>query len=528
MTNVWGDHETNEGWFDYYHNHWEEDLFGDRPSGYAHAVMEVDAEGNLLFDGKPGWRRYRGCINNPKWRTIVTAMASAAIRTGFDGLMVQYPHARGGCACDHCQKAFKAFLSKQYTPEEIREQFGIADLAAHRFETTAPRPGEKTLLDREARAFSAVCVNRFVRRACMLRWVNPDLILSVWAHHRQFLSPDVLFQKEMTNTDYWKLMDERLGLPIDSWGLGESYIWYSTPAYQSDLENRLLGDTSLEHRYLAAMAGDTPFHVSKYDYFRWRAQVGEALANGGIAFGNWKGGWSGGDDRETPHLKSYFKFIRDHDRLLFPREPAGEVALLFMRDALDRGDATWLEPFRRSARAMLDGHINFDVLIDQKLSPKSLRPYRLVVIPDGASLGKAQDAMLSHFRSSGGKVIEVKDEEPAAMDGVIRKAAGDALSTFDAPWTVQVSAHRQPKAERMVVHFVNYNRDESQGRRELPIAAKPVGVDLALRDGEKVAAVRFITPEVDGEQGVDFEQGGTRLRCTTPSFSRLRHAGGRV
>ena len=62
------------------------------------------------------------------------------------------------------------------------------------------------------------------------------------------------------------------------------------------------------------------------------------LAGGGIAFGAWKGGWSGGKDREEPHLKTYSQFIRDNTQYLFPRQSAAEVTLIYPRSSVFSGD----------------------------------------------------------------------------------------------------------------------------------------------------------------------------------------------
>jgi hypothetical protein len=90
---------------------------------------------------------------------------------------------------------------------------------------------------------------------------------------------------------------------------------------------------------------------------------------------------------------------------------------------------------------------------------------------------------------------------------------------------LQVHADRQPDLDRLLLHLVNYNRNEEEfsdhrpaRNKESPIWAEPVGVDLQLPAGAQVIAVRFLTPEVPGEQTIDFSQSGDRLSLRSPRF----------
>ena len=351
LTNVWGDHDQDLGWFRYYNKLWESGLLGPRPVDDTAELMERDAEGNLIRDGA-GWSRYVGCVNSPNWRRVLKAMVRAGIEAGFDGFMVQFPHARGPCACEHCQAAFRAFLARCFTPEVLRTRFGIRDIKVFEAGTTGPRPDKAEPIDLAARQFAAESVKGCLDEVFIEygRSLKPNLIVSQWTHFRQFLEADVLHSKSLGNASITRIVDERLLLPLEQWGRGEDYLWYSTPVYKSDLKARVNGNATLTHRYLRAMAPDTPFEVLKYDYFRWRLTVGEALANGGIAFGAWKGGWSGGKDREEPHLKTYSRFIRDNNKYLTSRDSYAEVAMVYPRRALYAGDAGFLPALRQAGR----------------------------------------------------------------------------------------------------------------------------------------------------------------------------------
>jgi hypothetical protein len=541
LSNVWGDHEQNLGWFRYYNELWETDLLGPRPVENTLALLERDADGKPLRYGT-GWSQYVGCVNNPQWRQVLKTMVRTGIEAGFDGFMAQFPHARGPCACEYCAKAFRSFLASRFTSEALLRDFGIPDIQAYKVTFTGPRPGKTEPIDLAARQFAAESV-----KACFDevfvgygRSLKRDLLVSQWTHFRQFLDTDILYPQTAENASIANIVDERLLLPLEQWGRDEDYLWYSTPVYKSDIKAGLAGDATLTHRYVRAMAQEIPFEVLTYDYFRWRVTVGEALANGGMAFGAWKGGWSGGQDREEPHLKAYFRFIRDNSGYLGRRDTLGEVALIYPRQALYAGDASFLRPLRQAGRALLTGHVLFDFVIDQRLAEQTLRRYRAAVVFDLQHLGEAQKRTLADYVSAGGALL-APQPSPETMEGIrfvqlgpevtvpekaeperlvdgLRRATNGELSSFDAPWTVQVHADHQPWERRLLVHFVNYNRDESQPGKELPIASGPVGVDLSLPAGRVAKRIRLQTPEVSAAQRLTFEQSGRRFRFRTPPF----------
>jgi len=549
LTYVWGDQEQHTGFFKYYDDLWEADVLGPKPAPNVDAFLRMDADDKPVHDKYNNWYTYSGCPNNPIWRQLLKQMVKAGIDAGFDGFMVQFPYFDGRCTCPYCQEKFKKFLAANYTREQIEKDMGIKDLATYKFtiigspEKTVPstpaapesKVAQYPLLDLAARRFGAISIKDcfddvFVNYG---RTLKPDLVLSMWTHFRQFVTEDA------TNTDFNNYLDERTLLPIERWGQGENYLWYSSPIYKSDLKNGVLGDSALDGRVLRAMAGDHAFELLKYDYFRWRVVTAESLAFGGICFGAWAGGWSGGLDREQPnHLESYYRFVRDNDEYLNPlkRESYADVAMIYPRQAIFAGDATFFGPFRDIGRALLKAHVLFDVIIDQKMTAADLAKRRVVIVTAPQYLTDVQHQLLAQYTQAGGKVVvypgaivdmlvpagwavmtgDLKVRDATAVQ--LAKLTGIPYSTFNAPWTVEVYADRQPAAQRVLVHCVNFNRDESQGNKELPIAAAPVTMDLRLPANFKVAGVQFLTPEVKGIQKVKFTQKGDRVLLTTPGY----------
>ena len=550
LTYAWGDQDQNTGFFKYYNDLWEADVLGPKPAPTPNAFLRIGADGKPIRDKYNDWYTNPGCLNNPIWRQLQKQLVKSAIDAGFDGFMVQFPYFDNRCVCEHCQAKFRAFLAKRFTPEQLKTECGIDNLATYKFDIigspevvksatpSAPegKVGKYPKLDLAAREFGAICVKDcfddiFVDYG---RKLKPDLVLSMWMHFRQFVT------EESTNTDFNNYLDERTLLPIDRWGKGENYVWYSSPVYTGDPNKGFLGDSALDGRVLRAMSGETAFEILKYDYHRWRLVTGESLALGGICFNAWKGGWSGGWDPETVKQKvAYYNFIRANQAYLNPRgrESYAQVGMLYPRQALFAGDAKFFGAFRDVGRALLQGHVLFDAIIDQKMTPAELARRQAIIVVEPKYLTAEQQKMLQDFAKAGGKlivcypnaVVEMKPasewtvlmgdfSDRAALAKDITNAVMKPLSTFSTPREVEIYADRQAKDKRVLVHYVNFARDGKVTDKEAPIAAAPVNSALVLPAGFKVKSVTFRTPEATAAQKVPFKQTGQTVQFTAPGF----------
>jgi hypothetical protein len=154
-----------------------------------------------------------------------------------------------------------------------------------------------------------------------------------------------------------------------------------------------------------------------------------------------------------------------------------------------QGDVEAVESFRRLGKKLLDQHVLFDVLPDDRLTAEPKARYR------------------------------------AVLDFTGKAPLPDDLSRFEAPQTVRVSASEPERGGGITLHFVNYNRIEPTKERsagsgikdEKPIAVKGIKVDFALPAGMKVARVRFSTPESEVVE-LKHEAENGRLRFTVPEF----------
>jgi len=308
----------------------------------------------------------------------------------------------------------------------------------------------------------------FVKSA---RAVKPDLILSQWNHLGDF---------NQINGD------ERCILPSEAWGKDEDYLWYSTggAACFTDLPEGILGEGTLQSRYIRGAFEDKPFTLGKYESTRIRVAIAELAANGGAPMGFYT---RHKDSTARAEIVRYYRFMVRYDSLYKANQSHAEVVLPYPRSKVHTGDLAAVEAFKKRGLELLNNHVLFDVIPDDMLTPTKRKEYQAVI----------DDAKL-----------------PAG------------LSRFEAPKTVRVSASKPAKGNELTLHFVNYNRTEPKEKRspgggivdEKPIAVESMNVDFALPMGKKVKSVMVSTPESADAVEAKFTVVDGRLKFTAPKF----------
>jgi hypothetical protein len=448
------------------------------------------------FDGTPiksssysigGMNEYWACLRNPAWQQILKAWLGQAIRRGVDGVIINYFY-RHNCLCDHCQTAFKQYLRQRFAPKELRDKFGIENLETHRFrEIVSWHPAPETSpLRLEMLRFSQIS-NKGVFDDVFVRYgrsLKSDLIVAQWNHLGNLSQVDG---------------DERCLLPGELWGRDESYLWYSTggAANYTDLKNQVLGEATLQARYIRGAFDDRPFTLGKYEGTRIRAAIAELAANGGAPMGFYT---SFTDPAARREIVKYYQFIKQLDYVYRGNHSQAEVALLFPRTQIREGNVAAVDTFRRLGQALLDAHVLFDIWPDDKPLVEQAARYA--------------------------KVITTRDSPERLLDGLPTD-----LSRFSCPFSVRVSASRPARNENELdVHFVNYDRAElphdASGNPNLgagiddekPRAVSGVVADIALPEGKTVRRVRFLTPEEPGERTLGVQTRDGRVRIDVPQF----------
>jgi hypothetical protein len=476
------------GFFHFYRNLWDESELGPKPVEDPRELLEIGLDGEPIGKkgyGMGGMHEYWACLRNPHWQTVLKAWVKRGIDRGLDGFIANYFY-RHDCHCKHCVSGFKSHLAKHFDKTALRDQLGIDDLATHEFDEIVywHKPEESTPLRREMLRWSQVSNKQVFDKVFheFGRSLKPDLITAQWNHLNDI--------KPIRS-------DERCLLPGDLWGRDETYLWYSTgaAAFYTDLENRTLGEGTLQARYIRGTFDDKPFTLGKYESTRIRVAIAELAANGGAPMGFYT---RYTDPEARRVIAQYYQFLKKHDSHFKGNRSHAEAVVLFPRKAVHSGNVAVVEEFRSLATRLLDDHVLFDVLPDDLATTDRLSKYRHVV-----RVGNVHVSQL---------------------------ASGEGLSRFKLPYTVRVSASRSVGDDSLSLHFVNYNREElprgrdgkpSGGRGiadEKPIAVSGGEISLVLPDGFRPAEVVFATPEVAEPITVPFQLQGGGLQVSVPEF----------
>ncbi|HJN09417.1 MAG TPA: hypothetical protein QF564_12050 [Pirellulaceae bacterium] len=457
--------EGPRGFFHFYQNLWDEKQLGPKPAADPIEFLEKGADGKPIINNSykiGGMHEYWACLRNPAWQRVLKAWVKHGIDRGLDGFIANYFY-RHNCLCQHCQDGFRSYLSERFSKEELQQRFGINNAAAHEFEEIVcwHKPEESTPLRRE-----------------MLRWSqisNKQVFDDVFAHYGRTLKSDLIVAQWNHLGNFGQISsDERCLLPTELWGKGEDYLWYSTGAAANStrLENRFLGEGTLQARYIRGAFDDKPFTLGKYENTRIRVAIAELAANGGAPMGFYA---RFTDPAARKEIARYYQFIRRYESVYKANQPHAEVAFLFPRTAVHAGDISGIAKFRDLGTKLLDTHVLFDVLPDDDAGDKRISTY-------------------AH-------VVRISD----SADSVILNDT--AVSRFDAPFTVRVSSSRPVTGREITLHFVNYNREEppldAQGRPsagrgiedEKPIRTSPFTANLQLPPNTQVQRMESATPE---------------------------------
>ncbi len=511
MVNVIINDTHKDDFFDFYENHWPADLLGPKPVSDINQLLQRDSDGNVII--KKHYVDYVGlCLSSPYTRKMLKNMLRLAIRTGLDGIITNYNY-YWSCSCPYCQESFRKFLKKKYSDYQLKKKFGIDDIRTYRFKKiNAEIPGypseEANPLDYEAMEWAAVSFKNAYDEIIVNygRLLKPDLIVATWNHIGNM-----------------GITEERIFLPKKLWGRGENYFWYSGGYGPTDIKHNKLGDGWLNCLYIREMSGGKPFVLGKYEAVRIRNSIAEGLATGGSGMGLYinirnPDGFS--------FASRYMDFVHKNKGLYSVDRPFAEVGLVFPRMSIKSGYSQCMDSFRKIGEYLAQRHVFFDVICDENITGKRISRYRVIICPEIYILGDPQAELLAGFVKKGGTVCFVGrntasiirgSSTPAVIEAgkntdviqaAIEKVVGD-LSAISAPSTIRISGFHN-NSKRIVVHVVNYNRDEEKGKKmsgpsdECPVVEKNIRVKLKVSETARSARITFFSPDNAKEQSLTY------------------------
>ena len=536
--------EAEQDFTAFYSNHWHESLLGPKPHADVRQLLQRDAKGQVMR--RKHYVDYLGiCLSSPYARQMLKQMLKVPLDSGVDGIVTNYNY-HWGCVCDYCQASFRRYLSKHYTRLELKEKFGINHLDEYHFQRIPgnipgyPDVKESTELDWAAARWAAVNFKEAYDEILIDygRTIKNDLILATWNHLGKL-----------------SITEERTFLPIELWGKGENYFWYSGGYGPTRLSEHVAGDGWLNCLYIRELSGGKRFMLGKYEAGRMRSSIAEGVATGGGGMGLYM-------RVEHPAAyevaSTYTRFLHQHRDLYRGMTPYAEVALVLPRQAVMTGHPEAMDMFRTVGEALIDRHVLIDVIADQRLSSERLAGHHAVVVPLPQAFSKVRLQMLLQYVKDGGNLIVIGEglynesgrtawqekswlkppisdkvkqrvtllgDDVATLIQSVDELGGSVISRFEGPWTIRVSTFA--RKDRLILHFVNFNRDEakvpnpSSPDEEYSIAVENMHVALALGDGgetKRIKAVTLHSPDVEKSVGLEYQEEDQQLTFRVPKI----------
>ena len=488
LVKVMADWTEQSGFVDYYNNRWPADLLGPKPHPELIELLQRDH--------------------------------------GIDGVITTYNY-RQSCACSYCQTAFREWLARNLTPQELKSRLNIDRLDKHVFHDLpvqipgypdAEKAGELDWLAMQwgAQHFKKMFDDIFIDYGRTLR---KDLIVSQWNH-----------------LSHVSLKEERMFLPRDLWGRGEDYFWYSGGASfvgkNLNLSEGKAGDAWLSCLYARELSGGRPIVMGKYDGIRLAASMAEGYAMGGLGMGRYMR-FENATGFEV--LARYTNFMHAHRHLFDGAKPFSDAALVLPRQSVWNRHSEALNAFRDLGQALVERQVLLDVVADEAISAERLSRYPAIILANAMALSDDQLTAIRDYSVAGGRVFvrgetatvdengmprsDTSIEHAVVASGNTTAAAADSIvaglnqrgaSVIKAPWTVRTTAYIQPN--RVVVQLVNYDRDETPNKQltgpelERPKAVNDIQLRIRLPDGRIADSVSLVSPDRREPLGIPFQQ----------------------
>jgi hypothetical protein len=564
MSEVWRD----QGWWDRY-----ADFYGPRPEEEPSEWLQRGADG--VYGGHvwippeaPDERHYevRGCPHSPAFRQYMAGIINILLEAGIRGIYLDHSelmqaHSTASIRC------FRDFLASRYTADELKQRFGIEELA--RAYPAADRNGAlwpETVLFQGA---SEAEFHRYLRDHARKR--DPDFIIAgnLWGGFG--------FQSAALNGS-----DIQLAGMVDTFLYSELATGTESPERgQRNTPGTRDGVRTSIAPLIRVLAASSRTHAAtSYTYYPQtpnpvptegalfniqRLAMAEAFANHTV--------FRRVEARHTEPVHRAAKTIYDLLKRVEPdlvgAEMASDIAVVASLQPCYYGRYSY---HLEVSRTLADAGIAHEMLAPRDLRPEKLAQYHAVVLPNTAVLGEQAYAALVDYAADGGTAIafgevgvldlrggpgpaagpartarftdvpvdpQTVERDNATVDrepddarharwargewseqlkptmnrvvAAVETAAGDALTARrHGDSSVEISAMRRPGSNDLILHAVNYAVDLAG--RATP-AAK-VRMSAAL-NGRSVDRAEWHA--LDGiAQALDVRTSGARAAFTVP------------
>ena len=175
-------------------------------------------------------------------------------------------------------------------------------------------------------------------------------------------------------------------------------------------------------KYLRTLAPDKPKWMTVSYFYPWwrlysapeeenRFWIAQQFANGTNSWFHINGGYSDYFDRRGyGPMTEVFQRLADRADYFEDAVSEAQVALVYSRYtqdnvAGDNPEGKYIDHFRGYYRALLEGHIPFDIISDKNLEYEKINKYKVLVFPNTACLSDLSVESIKEFVKDGGSIV---------------------------------------------------------------------------------------------------------------------------
>lgn len=464
-----------------------ETFFAEEPN--ARDWIQVDENGRPNYYTNEQSFRYMACRNNPGYRAFVRKVIEAGIRDAkldilhFD--QMQWWAEPRSCRCKYCAEEFRQFLRARYRdPRAARSRFGFTN-----FDHVIPPPyGDAT----------APVQIRELRNPMMQEWT----IFRAWN----------LAQRMGEFDDYIRQLNPNAGLignptmsPERNVGFAfgvdlaqlaghADAIWSEEPSLPQWTEDGRLPSQIRSYKAVRGLGGTLLAwqNLGKADvYKKTPAELRLACS---LAYNDANLGVVAGSDtgffENSPEMRRYARFFREHIKDLRHTEPVADAAVLRSFASTEFNPAESNFETVLAEQALIQHKIPFGILFDGRID--DLGKYKVLVLADQDALSDTQITRIRRFVSEGGGLVATWNT--SMLDEWRRRRPKFGLADvfgIDAPYSIKEDAAqvRRQFGKGRVVYIPRMRTDVKRpsGMSPIPNALWK----LPANAGEFAEAVRW-------------------------------------
>lgn len=432
---------------------------------------------------------YLMCHNNPTWQEILKKRAKEHIDAGVDAIHIDEMEGIAGHLylyglCDFCVNGFRKYLKERFTPQELRDKFGIADIEQFNYRDYLLGKGAVSAVfdpNVEQRA-------EFVKFQMISRKKQVEELINYAKDYAKSQGKTIKFSG---NSYFFSANKQPLAQLLD-------LFVFENMMFIPRLNGKWIGLYFLAHQFLrrwpVVMFPDimTLFLLPEDDwqlFIHWLAEATATRSSFMIPYHAYTFG--GGEYHiEAEEIAPYTNFFIEQSKKFWDAEPLANIAILYdyrgvLHDYIYEGFATPFygggythDAFLGTSLALVESHMPFDVvysgdgeLIKKPLKLSELKDFPCVIAPPSSERPSELQELLKRYEAIGGKVVYL-DEWPinywrspnkkelrakvieqvlsANVASIIDTGAGDQLGLVPAA-----------TGDSLLLHVINYDYDFS-------------------------------------------------------------------